>query len=53
MFVIVSPPPGMRRIMPGPSGLDGLIEATSNVSWANPGHMNKRARVAERIIVLI
>ena len=54
MFVIFSPPPGMNWIdEPRASGLAGLIDATSKVNWANPGHINKRAKLVRRSITLI
>ena len=54
MPVIFSPPPGMNWIdEPGVSGFAGLIDATSKVNWANPGHINKRAKLARRIMMLI
>ena len=54
MPVIFSPPPGMNWIdVPRASGSAGFIDATSKVNWANPGHINKRAKLVRRIMMLI
>jgi len=55
-FDMFNPPPGMNRMNPPcASGLEGLIDATSNFSgcWANPGHASKSAKLVRRSMMPI